>query len=371
MKLLSLIALLFCALATSAQNQKNDLGQRFGLWIDTVTTNNGYWVSQTGHFKIISDNKYLIVDTFIHNTHRDAGNRTIKYNGHHQLQYYYSKRDSTISVMNGLWSGFDSLGKTIDEAYYIDGMIQWTKKYNEDGELSKHTMYTHDSTVDHYYLDGRVFLKEWYSPNDGNQQMSEYYPNDNLYISNAIINLHANYNSKPFDTIKVLVTTKKPDTINKIVLPSEQLQILDKDLQQYSFPIILDTRSTHELNIIYTPNKNSPEIFDKTIRLFTNCCEYYIFVNAYTSHIDQNSFWNNDTITISKSEFEILRIDKEGLGFPVSLHITKNEDTIYDYSESHYTEYLNINISKIKPDTYNVSFGNCDIVKELTLIITE
>ncbi|MES2848561.1 MAG: hypothetical protein V4685_05865, partial [Bacteroidota bacterium] len=208
-----------------AQNLLSKDGLKYGYWSDSTTGERKG--NEDGIYKIISKTKYKLDKTV--DKGRGGITSTTYINGY-AILFFDNASDDSISVKDGSWKRYDSAGKLVAETDHHEGIwLEW-KLYDTAGKLNDHGFndYSKNCSYWHIYENERLFKTVFYPSLGAGMSQSTYYPNDNLDINDAQSYMTCRFGTKPADTIGLRLTArKKATTIKSIIIPSENLKILD------------------------------------------------------------------------------------------------------------------------------------------------
>lgn len=146
--------LFLLALSVDSLGQGKKLnGLKIGKWTEKHFAYYNY--SLTGNYKIIPLSKYDTIRTLGNNTYE------IKYKNSTALMFFDGIKNGNISVKDNIWNSFDTTGNLRRISYWIEGLNQWTKYFDEKGNLVQHDYrdYEHDTSFQLSYINGRFFKK--------------------------------------------------------------------------------------------------------------------------------------------------------------------------------------------------------------------
>ena len=126
----------------------------------------------------------------------------VKYKGTTSSISYSDRVDNMVWVKNGIWNTYDSTGLLIEVNDWHNGINLWYKKYDNNGILTEHSYedFGNDTSFYDDYIDGRLFKRGFYPPENKNKQTVIYYPKAPIGIDKAELYFEANFLNKPIDT---------------------------------------------------------------------------------------------------------------------------------------------------------------------------
>ncbi len=341
-----------------AQNKLNEKGQPYGHWkFDKGTCG----VSEEGDYKIVSLVQYDSAH-FEQEEGSSVGHLDVKYKAGKAAIIAYNFNADSVSVNDGTWNDYDTAtGKMLQSTVYFNGIVLGRKEYSLSGDLLKYsyTNYDADSAVYLTYLDNHVFKKECYPPHNGNNKVTQYYPNEPLHLYDAEPEFNINFLAKPYarNTIKIVADTDI--TITNIAMDSD-MEMVNRKNQPVRFPLELSKGETYPITIKCTPKAATYSFYDTvTISTSGSRFKYKIICAEWCGHIDRNNVTVLQNFKLSKSRDRYLFI--KGCGSVTNFTITDDDGKANNYSALG-GRVTAVDLSEYAPGLYtvDVTMGDCE-----------
>jgi hypothetical protein len=361
--LLTIITILTSLLSFGQGKTVNSL--RTGFWIEK---SEGIDLDYTlyGNYKIIPLAQYDTIEGMGKTDYK------IKYKGSSQLIFFNSKVGDRIDIKDSIWNHYDSKGRLRRTEFWIEGLNQWAKYYDENGSLTRYDFDDYENDTNFYftYINGRVFKKAFYPPENKNRQTKVYYPDDPLAISDAELSFYVNFLSKTIDSSTIALTARKEITISSITSTQSFVKITDANLNPISFPLRIKANTSVPINVAVSPTSANYQTTTDTISIFTSESEhpYAIYTNIYADHINANTVETLSYIKLSKSGDKFLILPGMGSQTDAIITSTKTDNTRIKYKIDGITK---IDLSEFGAGIYRLASLSCNTGGKLTLEITE
>ena len=340
------------------QNKLNEKGQPYGHWkFDKAT----YGIESEGDYKIVSIVQYDSAH-FEQEEGNTIGHLDAKYKAGKAAIITYNFNTDSASVNDGTWNDYDTAtGKVIQTTVYYNGIVLGRKEYSPSGTLIKYsyTNYDADSSVYLTYLDNHVFKKECYPPGNGNNKITQYYPNEPMHLSDAEPEFNVNFLAKPSarNTIKIVADTDL--TITKVAMDSD-LEILNRKNQPINLPLKLSKGETYPITIQCMPTAATYSFYDTiAISVAGARFKYKIICSEWCAHIDRNNVTVLDNVKLSKSKDRYFFI--KGCGSVTNFTITDDDGKANNYAAMG-GRVTAVDLSEYAPGLYtvDVTMGDCE-----------
>lgn len=353
---LHLITVLLIANAASGQYNRID-GLKTGYWTEGYSGGDGFF-SQAGDYKIISTASYgkTLAETDF--------NVKVKYKGSTPLVWFEKNVNGRISVKDSIWNIFDREARLRGTSFWKDGLSQWTKHYDENGNLIEHEYedYDKDTSFKLVYLDGKLFKKACYPKLNKLEETAVYYPNEPLSFSKAEFLCEINFRNHPIDTKEIILNATKDMTIKSISSGHRFVKVTTANDQPLSFPYKIKAGSTTPLHITVSPTSAEYEQKD-TITLMTAESEspYRICLHIRASHICEGE------LRLSKSKDKFLILPTMGTVLAAIVTPEEGPKTTYYVSRT----FKRVDLSTFSVGKYGVEIRACYYKGSFTLVVTE
>jgi hypothetical protein len=256
-----IIAAFLTSVSVSGQGKIID-GLRTGFW--TVTYEANRKGVQKGNYKIIPLTQYETIGEL------DRTHFKVKYKGFTSLVFYTGKSKGNISVKDSIWNDYDEAGNLREIDFWIAGLNQWTRYYDEKGNLIRYDYrdYENDTSFQYTYINGQVFKKAFYPPENKNRQTEVYYPDDLLILSDAELSFTIDFLDKPTASEEISISSKKDLTINSILSKRSFVTLVTSSNCPIIFPLEIKANTTFPLRVIVSPNSANYQMTD-TLTIIT------------------------------------------------------------------------------------------------------
>jgi hypothetical protein len=355
---ISILLASFCGLTQAKRFEK---GMRAGEWTIKSMLAEGK-MTETGVFNIIPLSTYHIIKSF------GTGTYEVKYKKSTPLLFYEQKKEDHISVKDGLWNMYNEAGRQMRISFWNNGLEIWTKYFDENGELTRYDYddLENDTSFYYTYIDKQIFKKAFYPPENKNNPIEIYYPENDLSVSDAELNFHVNFLNKQSDTQYVFLSSKKELPVHAVSCRRNSIMMaMGMDISCSSRMITPETPVV--LRLISRPSALNYEIKDTIIiKTSENKPAYKIYCNIYASHINDNNVEVLKKLTLSKSKDKYLVIPSLGTVTGASISNQYVKGRAYDINK-----ITKIDLSEYPVGNYNLYITSCHTGGELTLVITE
>jgi len=319
--------------------------------------------TKKGNYKIIPLAKYDTIGELGDGCYR------VNYRGYEQLLFFAEKVKEKVAVKDSIWNSYDEMGRLREIDYWAEGLNVWTKYFDKKGQLTRYDYedFEHDTSFQLTYLNGQLFKKAFYPPENKNSQTVIYYPEESLNLTKAEFAFTVNLLSRPIDTEQIMLRSKKDITISAISTTKEFISILTLDNQPVCLPLMLLSNDSVILKIVASPVAANYEMTD-TISILTteNKQPYKVYSNIYAHHLDGRTIKTVKTLTLSKKRDKYLILPSMGTVTDATLVSPQNQEY---YFEIKGTE--KIDLSKFPSGNYKLIVSSCHTGGRLSLILTE
>jgi len=354
------ILILFTAINGHTQNKSLN-GLRVGEWTLKEDFGRGI-ITETGEYKIVSLNKYDIIRKFDETTFK------VKYKGSEPLLFFYGPRQGNISVKDGEWTGFDSKGILYRLENWEEGILRWRKEFDSKGNLKEYNIddLENDTSFYYTYVDGQLFKKAWYPPEDKNNQTEVFYPENDLSISDGELLFRTNFLEKKPDTQVISLTSKMPLQISSIVTKQGSLSITN-DNKKLSFPLMLSSGQRLRLKLTSQP-ASSNYIENDTIFVISSDTKtpYKIYCYSFASHITVKNVEILKKLELSRTKDRYLIIPPLGTVTDATIKAPSGGYRFYNVEG-----ITRIDLMDYTPGKYTLDVSSCNTGGIIALTITE
>lgn len=345
------------------QNLITPGGLKFGNWTDTseYSVANGREIDK-GSYVIIPINTYPIIRKSNDNIFFEVS----YLNGSNYIFYSKIVNDS-FSVSDGIWNRFDSLGNLSSTRQYNKGIQLSARGYDAAGNLTYFdtTDYNSNISTSYQYINNRLFYKKQVSVND-NSTTYDYYPNDQLSLSNAEPSFRADFLKRPADTFKILLSAKDSTTITGVKDPNNNFSFLDAKKKLISFPLRISKGQKTVLYVLFKPSPASLRSSEQ-ISLITGGAdkkEYPIYATTYGYHLNYKTVEEISKFSLSISQDKYLVLP--GMGTITTTFLTYPSGEVKTYNIGDLTK---IDLSELKPGKYYINTIACNAGGSQTMIL--
>jgi len=337
-------------------------GLKTGFWTETFEDANRKYVLK-GNYKVIPLKQYQII--------RELGNTCyeVKFKGSTPLMFYDGKSKSNISVKDSIWNSYDQAGNLREIDYWIAGLNQWTKYYDEKGNLIRYDYddYESDTSFQLTYINGRLFKKAFYPPENKNRQAEIYYPTDALIISNAELSFTINFLDKPTASEEISISSKNDLTINSISSKRSFVTLVTSNNQPITFPLQIKANTIFPLKVIASPTSANYQMTDTlTVVTSENKTSYEIYTSIYAHHINGRTVENLTSLQLSKTKDKYLILPSMGTVTDATIISKSGDKSFYEINGT-----TKIDLSKFSAGTYQLLVSSCHTGGQLKFVITE
>ena len=333
----------------------------------------GFWTEKykdASHIYTLKGN-YKIIPLAQYDTIGGSGRNfyEVKYRGSTPLMFYNGKSMGKISVKDSVWNHYDQEGNLIKTDFWLEGLNQSTKYFDEKGNLMRYDYDDYENDTSFYltYIDGQLFKKAFYPPENKNLQTEIFYPNDPLILSDAELIFIVNLLNKPIATEEIFINAKKDLLIESIYSQREFVKILTANNHTISFPLSIKANTPVPLKIIVSPSSANYVMTD-TLTLFTSDKQapYYIYSRIYAHHIDGRTVETLTSIQLSKSKDKFLILPGMGTVSDAIIISKSGDKSFYELKGT-----TKIALSNFLEGAYQLLISSCNTGGQMKLIITE
>ena len=347
--------------------QENSSIDSSGMSTDYYEDAYGKYTSR-GKLKIIPISKYKIIKSYGVMKEGEPGDFVVKYKKATPLVFYEKKMNDSISVKDSIWKMYDQDGKLKRIEFWNEGLNEWTKFYNKQGELSEYDFkdYENDTSFTYTYVGSRLFKKSFFPPNDKNDQIEIYYPEEILSISNAELSFTINFLNKPVDSALIEIRSSQNSTITSISSKHKFVRLADSLGNPLSFPIDLMAGQSRVIKISVSPKSNNYKSQDTIVITSTASRPLNIYSNIYAYHLNNRSLKNVKKFGLSKSKDKYLIIPPMGTFTDATIISSKGKKDFYKING-----ITQIDLTKYRAGRYSLEVSSCHDYGLLELIISE
>lgn len=356
-----IIAFFLVSFTAFGQGKKMD-GLRTGFWTEKF---------EDANRKYTLKGNYRIIPLTLYDTIRELSRTCykVKYKGSTPLVFYNGKSNGNISVKDSIWNNYDQAGNLREVDFWIAGLNQWTKYYDEKGSLVRYDYkdYENDTSFQYTYNSGQLFKKAFYPPENKNRQTKIYYPNEPLILSDAELNFTINFLDEPNSTKEITIASKTGLIINSISSKNNFTKITSSNNQSITFPLYIKANTPIPLKITVSPTSANYQMTD-TIVLLTSESKvpYKIYSSIFAHHIDNRTVETLTSIQLSKTKDKFLILPSMGTVTDATIISKSGDKSFYEIKGT-----TKIDLSKFVAGTFQLLISSCNTGGQLKFVITE
>jgi len=356
-----LLQLFLCgSLYCAAQNQVTPQGLKTGAWVEAYELASGvFWTS--GEYEIVPLHNYDIIRSLGEDTYE------IRHKGATPLLFLDGRYGDNISVKDGIWQTFNENGSLHKTDGWENGLNAWTKYFDAGGDMIRYEYedFEHDTSFYLTYKNKRLFKKAFYPPENKNEQVEIYYPDDHLVIPDAEMDFYAILGNNTVYTYYIPLTCKKSLSILSVTSDSDNLRV---SLPSKTLPMELQPMDTMTVFLTFMPTPASSGQ-NTTVTIVTsegNPKSYTIYGHVQCAHLDNRNVEHVKTLSLSKKADRYLVIAP--MGTVTTAYILNSEGGKRTYDIHHNTK---IDLNELETGEHHLSIFSCHTGGEVKLTITE
>lgn len=353
---LFLCASLYCA----AQNQVTPEGLPTGPWVEEYELSSGLFRT-SGAYKIVSLQHYDIIRPLGENTFE------ITYKGATPLLFFNGRYGDDISVQDGIWQTFHEDGSLHKTDCWDKGLNTWTKYFDSTGAMIRYEYedYEHDTSFYLTYKNDRLFKKAFYPPDNKNEQVKIYYPDDHLVIPDAEMDFYAILGNNTIFTYYIPLTCKKDLSILSVTSDSDNLRV---SFPGKTLPLVLQPGDTMTVLLTFMPTPESSGQH-ATVAIATSEGQpqsYTIDCYLKCAHLDFRNVESVKALSLSKKTDRYLVIAPMGTVTTAVIAAGEGKERVYDIRQT-----TKIDLNALETGEYHLRITSCNTGGDVTLTITE